>query len=133
MAVTRIARRGDRRRLALGLGLTLTLGLGLAAPAVAAPAPAHALPESTPATPTGCSSSPQRQAYVSLRATSPSALAAQVAECERLGYRRIGGVARAIDANPAAPAAELYFQVMIIPPGASAASAAAAPPAATAH
>ena len=131
MAVARIAHRGGRRRLALALALAL----GLAGPTGAAPAPAPAptAPAPAPATPAGCSSSPQRQAYVSLRATSASTLAAQVAECERLGYRRIGGVARAIDANPAAPAPELYFQVMIIPPGASAASAAAAPPAATAR
>ncbi len=72
--------------------------------------------------PQRCSSAPGRDAYVSLRASSPSDLASLVAGCERLGYRRIGGVARAVVANPGAASAQWYFQVMIVPAGAASAA-----------
>ena len=75
--------------------------------------------------PQRCASGPEREAYVSLRAASPSDLAALVAECERLGYRRVGGVARAAVANPGAASAQLYFQVMIVPADAASAPVAA--------
>ncbi len=73
--------------------------------------------------PARCASGPSRADYVSLRAASAEALAAAVAHCRSLGYRRIGGVARAVVSNPGASSPELYFQVMVVPPGAAASSA----------
>ena len=108
-----------RRRLLVALMLaTPACGLPAAAEAAAPAAP-------PPASAASCASGPARQDYVSLRAATPSALASAVAACERLGYRRIGGVARSLVANPGAPSAEWYYQVMIIPAGASSAAAAA--------
>ncbi len=75
--------------------------------------------------PQRCASGPGRENYVSLRATTPSDLASLVAGCERLGYRRIGGVARAVVANPGAASAQWYFQVMIVPAGSASAPLAA--------
>jgi hypothetical protein len=87
-------------------------------PAGAAPGvPGSASAQAAGQAPQRCASGPAREAYVSLRAASPSDLAARVAECERLGYRRVGGVARAAVANPGAASAQLYFQVMIVPAG----------------
>lgn len=73
--------------------------------------------------PARCASGPSRADYVSLHAASASALAAAVAHCRSLGYRRVGGVARAVIDNPGAASPELYFQVMVVPPGAAASSA----------
>ncbi len=96
-----------------------------AAPAVPAPAvPAAAVPG--PAEPPQrCASGPARADYVSLRAATASSLASVISACERLGYRPVGGVARAIDANPGAPSAQWYYQVMVVPAGATSAPAAA--------
>jgi hypothetical protein len=106
----------------------------LAAAVCAGPAGAGTLPGAHPAARAGlppgepgaqppqrCASGPGRENYVSLRATTPSDLASLVAGCERLGYRRIGGVARAVVANPGAASAQWYFQVMIVPAGAASA------------
>ena len=90
-------------------------------PAAVGPAPVAAPAEPGAQAPQRCASGPQRDTYVSLRAVTPSELAALVAACERLGYRRIGGVAHAVVANPGAPSDRLYFQVMIVPAGAASA------------
>ena len=105
----------------------LLVALMLATPACGLPAAAMAaVPvEAVPAAAASCASGPARQDYVSLRRATPSALASAVAACERLGYRPIGGMARALVANPGAPSAEWYYQVLIIPAGASSAAAAA--------
>lgn len=95
-----------------------------AAPGVPPPAAVASEPGAQP--PQHCASGPQRDNYVSLRAVTPSELAALVAACERLGYRRIGGVAHAVVANPGAPSDRLYFQVMIVPAGAASAPSPAA-------
>lgn len=94
---------------------------GRPSPAAVGPAPAAASAEPGAQPPQRCASGPQRDTYVSLRAVKPSELAALVAACERLGYRRIGGVAHAVVANPGAPSDQLYFQVMIVPAGAASA------------
>ena len=113
------APRPARRVLAACLSW-LAWSAALAAPA--APPPDATL-EPPPAR---CASGPSRADYVSLRAASASALAVAVAHCRSLGYRRSGGVARAVVDNPGASSPELYFQVMVVPPGA-AASAASSP------
>lgn len=105
-------------------------GTAHTAPPVPSAPLAHAAP-GTPAAQAGtqaphCASGPERDTYVSLRADTPSELAALVAGCERLGYRRIGGVAHAVVANPGAASAQLYFQVMIVPAGAASTPAPAA-------
>ncbi len=120
------------------LAACLAHGVGHAAPRVpATPRPAQGQTGAAPRAavtasaqtveqaPQRCASGPERDNYVSLRAPSPSDLAALVAECERLGYRRVGGVARAAVANPGAASARLYFQVMIVPAGAASAPVAA--------
>ncbi len=101
------------RRLALPLCLCASAAAG-------APARAQAAPAAASSAPARCASAPDRPDYVSLRASSSSALAAKLRRCLQLGYRPVGGVARAVVANPGASSPELYFQVVIVPPGASA-------------
>ena len=98
-----------------------------AAPAAPPPAATLAPPAATLASPPArCASGPSRADYVSLRAATESALAAAVAHCRSLGYRRVGGAARAVVSNPGASSPELYFQVMVVPPGAAASATASA-------
>ncbi len=125
----------------LARAAVLPAALACAWPAAAGTLPSRpgTSPARQAATPTGlppggpgaqppqrCASGPGRDTYVSLRATTPSDLASLVAGCERLGYQRIGGVARAVVANPGAASAQWYFQVMIVPAGAASAPAQAA-------
>lgn len=113
---------------------TVAFWLAFGSACHAAPPPTPPAPAAPPQPVASCAAGDTRPDYVSLRADTPSALAAQVAACERLGYRRIGGVARALIANPGAASAEWYYQVMIVPAGApSAGASAASTPAAAAR
>lgn len=107
------------------LPLRCLLAMLLAASAVAPMCRAAGAPP-PPDAAASCAGSPGRPDYVSLRADTLPDLALRVAACERMGYRRVGGVARAVIANPGAASAEWYYQVMIVPAGAASAAAASA-------